>query len=127
MIIFKETDDPFNPEWVVSHFNHVFIVVEKASRQMKASDELQYKVNVCYKKGVGMYSITILTLELHAPHIPSNNLLPSSLIREWLLAKCINAETAASRAPEFKKSMQNTRRLLLEELNTNFRSAKVFK
>jgi len=42
VIIFKECDEPFNPAWIRSEFNHIFCVVQKVKKK-NATDPTSYK------------------------------------------------------------------------------------
>ncbi|PRP73051.1 RapGAP/RanGAP domain-containing protein, partial [Planoprotostelium fungivorum] len=100
VVIFKEGKKAFNPLVMKSHFNHVFIVVQRGS-------DRKYHVEVANKPGVRTYG----------PYVPfPARFEGGSKFREWLLSKMINAERACMQAPEFKGKMIRTAKELLGEM-----------
>ncbi len=101
VIVFQENEDsgmPFNPNWMHSEMNHVFVVVAPAR------DGQSYHVSSASKRGV----------KKHEPLLPVCA-VRNSLLRDFLLPKLINAERAALCAPVFEKKLAKTRRILLEK------------
>lgn len=106
LIIFKDGgsgDDGFDPLTISSHFNHVFIVVQKVPNASPTS----YSVSIVHKPGV----------KPHMPFLP----FPATFrkgedFRNFLLAKLINGGLAALHSPEFLSSLRRTRKELLAEV-----------
>ncbi len=82
IVIFSESDVPFDPTSFASQFNHVWLVVKK--------ERNGYSVSVVTKTGVKPIR----------PFI--NDVIPASSFRDFFLLKCVNAERAAMFAKDFK-------------------------
>ena len=77
MLIFKEGNTPFNPKWIRSHFNHIFVIVQVHE---KTPEKTMYKMSVATKGGVESYS----------PYLPKNPIFEKNQqFRNFLLTKCI--------------------------------------
>eukprot|EP00123_Amoebidium_parasiticum_P013174 comp21810_c1_seq2/m.31056 comp21810_c1_seq2/g.31056 ORF comp21810_c1_seq2/g.31056 comp21810_c1_seq2/m.31056 type:complete len:632 (-) comp21810_c1_seq2:512-2407(-) len=100
VVVFVDGKTPYNPASLTAQFPHVFIVVQPIPGPTK-----RYRVGVATRKGV--------------PHVPPEIVDyydHDARFRDFLLAKMVNGEHAAYRAPKFKKMQQRTRRLLLTNL-----------
>jgi hypothetical protein len=76
LVIFKEGNLPFDPRWLHSHFNHIFIVVQVHS---KTPEKTMYQVAVATKGGV----------EAFGPVLPENGIFEKNeLFRKFMLTKC---------------------------------------
>eukprot|EP01102_Stenamoeba_stenopodia_P020515 TRINITY_DN8023_c0_g1_i3.p1 TRINITY_DN8023_c0_g1~~TRINITY_DN8023_c0_g1_i3.p1 ORF type:complete len:968 (+),score=239.81 TRINITY_DN8023_c0_g1_i3:2187-5090(+) len=144
VVIFSEsTSAPFDPAVLVSHFNHVFIVVQKI--QLESDKEGLKKQLATMFPGADPASLNLPT-----PHPPSNNstyyriqvvcrpgvrsfspFLPFPAIfpknhetRDFLLAKIINAERAAMYARDFVNKIARTRQTLLRAIITHLNEKK---
>eukprot|EP01129_Flabellula_baltica_P004781 TRINITY_DN1697_c0_g2_i1.p1 TRINITY_DN1697_c0_g2~~TRINITY_DN1697_c0_g2_i1.p1 ORF type:complete len:329 (-),score=42.75 TRINITY_DN1697_c0_g2_i1:23-1009(-) len=107
IIIFKEGSEPFSPDSISSHFNHIFIVVQKNREKSILHKTTVYNVQICSKYGVGYCN----------PHIPISGMFEKSdNFRNWLLTKCINTEMAALYSEEFSAPLMRTRSALIEEI-----------
>jgi len=99
-IVFQEGSTPFSPDMVTSHFLHAYIVVQPIEGD-------RYKVSVTARSDVPYFG----------PSLPSPAIFKRGPeLREWLLAKLINAETACYKAEKFSKLEQRTRSSLLTNL-----------
>jgi len=107
VIIYKEGNTPFSPAFIASHFNHVFIVVQKDPEKTQQLNCTTYRVSTSNKEGVGV----------HTPHIPSRRYFQKGdEFRRWLLTKCINAERAALQAQELRETLIWTREQIFKNL-----------
>jgi len=102
VIIFKEDAQPFSPDVMMSHFNHVYIVIQKLSGRKK--DPTRYKISVSSKESVVPFKPLL-------PHPPIFEKGP--VFRDFLLRKLINAERAAHYAPDFLERNLRNRKLVL--------------
>jgi len=109
LLIFNDSKQPFCPNILQSHFNHVFVVISPVPSATR-----KYRIAIATKFGVR----------------PSGPLLPHPAIldhsektREWLLSKLINLERAAMHAPAFRSVLSTSRKYMLQDL-ANF--AKTF-
>lgn len=108
VFIFKETDNAFNPSWIKSEFNHIFIVIQVDHRE---GDKTFYKVSIASKDGVHSYEPT-----LSYPAIFEKN----DRFKDFILTKAINSERAAMYAPSFVQAMARTRKELLRNIASKF-------
>eukprot|EP01108_Squamamoeba_japonica_P009836 TRINITY_DN934_c0_g8_i2.p2 TRINITY_DN934_c0_g8~~TRINITY_DN934_c0_g8_i2.p2 ORF type:complete len:178 (+),score=96.25 TRINITY_DN934_c0_g8_i2:221-754(+) len=132
VIVYNECADSFNPSWIRSNFNHVFVVVQPDridDAELNDDDDddggdksdtidssssnnksCRYKVGIVCKAPMGKFP----------PHLPTNGIFVdhenSVNFREWLLTKLINAERASYHAPAFKGRIQGTRKALLKQV-----------
>lgn len=87
-IVFQEENTPFCPDMIASHFLHVFIVVQPTGNKE------EYKVCVTARDDVPDFG----------PALPSPCIFrKGSEFKDFLLAKLMNAETAAYKAEKFAK------------------------
>ncbi|XP_035705517.1 rap1 GTPase-activating protein 1 isoform X3 [Folsomia candida] len=103
-VIFQEENTPFSPDMIASHFLHAFIVVQVIERN---GPNTRYKVNVTARDDVPFFGPTV-----PSPPIFDNG--PE--LREFLLTKLINAESACYKAEKFSKLEMRTRASLLSSL-----------
>ncbi|XP_054474220.1 signal-induced proliferation-associated 1-like protein 1 isoform X2 [Anoplopoma fimbria] len=104
-IVFQEPGAlPFTPKNIRSHFQHVFVVVRAHN---PCSDNSSYSVAVTRSKDVPSFG----------PPIPEGVTFPkSSVFRDFLLAKVINAENAAHKSHKFRAMATRTRQEYLRDL-----------
>jgi len=97
VVIFQEKGNHplFDPRWIRSFFNHVYVLIRKDEEKSKEREKTVYRIAVSYKEGV----------EVCCPGIPSESIFEKDdQFRDWLYAKMINCERASYSAPGFKKS-----------------------
>ncbi|KAF4518333.1 hypothetical protein B566_EDAN007060 [Ephemera danica] len=100
-IVFQEENTPFAPDMIASHFLHVFLVVQPV--HLSEPPHVRYRVSVAAREGVPRFG----------PPLPTTaELSPGPELREWLLTKLINAETAACKAQKFASLETRTTRFL---------------
>jgi len=105
-IVFQDTNTPFSPDMITSHFLHAYIVIQVID---PCTDKTRYRVSVTAKDDVPHFN----------PPIPSPAIFRKGdpEFKEFLLDKLINAEMAALRgAAQFKKLELRTRTSLLANL-----------
>uniref|UniRef100_A0A665U5D2 Signal-induced proliferation-associated 1 like 1 n=1 Tax=Echeneis naucrates TaxID=173247 RepID=A0A665U5D2_ECHNA len=104
-IVFQEPGAlPFTPKNIRSHFQHVFVIVQVHN---PCSDNSSYSVAVTRSKDVPSFG----------PPIPEGVTFPkSSVFRDFLLAKVINAENAAHKSHKFCAMATRTRQEYLRDL-----------
>lgn len=109
VIIFYDGYTSYAPNTITSEFNHVFIVIQP----VRTATGLCYRMGVVTKEGVPPFQPFIPDPHQYLfPHTPA--------FREFLLTKLINAERGAYEAPAFATKIKRTRKMLLEELHSNF-------
>ncbi|XP_061575394.1 signal-induced proliferation-associated 1-like protein 3 isoform X2 [Cololabis saira] len=111
-IIFQEPGAlPFTPQNIRSHFQHVFVIVRVHN---PCSDNTCYSVAVTRMKDVPPFG----------PPIPSMaTFRDPETFRNFLLAKVINAETAAHKSEKFHTMATRTRQEYLRDLAENYVSS----
>ncbi|XP_072314501.1 signal-induced proliferation-associated 1-like protein 1 [Eucyclogobius newberryi] len=104
-IVFQEPGaHPFTPKTIRSHFQHVFIIVRVHN---PCSDNTCYSVAVTRSQDVPSFG----------PPIPKGVTFPKSTVfRDFLLAKVINAENAAHKSDKFGAMATRTRQEYLRDL-----------
>ncbi|XP_055720777.1 signal-induced proliferation-associated 1-like protein 1 isoform X2 [Salvelinus fontinalis] len=104
-IVFQEPGAlPFTPKTIRSHFQHVFIIVRVHS---PCSENTCYSVAVTRSQDVPSFG----------PPIPKGVTFPKSTVfRDFLLAKVINAENAAHKSEKFGAMATRTRQEYLRDL-----------
>ncbi|XP_034431484.1 signal-induced proliferation-associated 1-like protein 1 [Hippoglossus hippoglossus] len=104
-IVFQEPGaHPFTPKAIRSHFQHVFIIVRVHN---PCSDTTCYSVAVTRSQDVPIFG----------PPIPKGVTFPKSTVfRDFLLAKVINAENAAHKSDKFGAMATRTRQEYLRDL-----------
>uniref|UniRef100_A0AAV2JH59 Signal-induced proliferation-associated 1-like protein 1 n=1 Tax=Knipowitschia caucasica TaxID=637954 RepID=A0AAV2JH59_KNICA len=104
-IVFQEPGaHPFTPKAIRSHFQHVFIIVRVHN---PCSDRTCYSVAVTRSQDVPSFG----------PPIPKGVTFPKSTVfRDFLLAKVINAENAAHKSDKFGAMATRTRQEYLRDL-----------
>lgn len=104
-IVFQEPGaEPFSPKNIRSHFQHVFVIVRAHS---PGTDGACYSVAVTRSRDVPSFG----------PPIPNGVTFPkSSVFRDFLLAKVINAENAAHKSEKFRAMATRTRQEYLKDL-----------
>uniref|UniRef100_A0A8C9WS52 Signal induced proliferation associated 1 like 1 n=1 Tax=Scleropages formosus TaxID=113540 RepID=A0A8C9WS52_SCLFO len=104
-IVFQEPGArPFSPKNIRSHFQHVFVVVRVHN---PCSENTCYSVAVARSRDVPPFG----------PPIPKDVTFPKSTVfRDFLLAKVINAENAAHKSEKFRAMATRTRQEYLRDL-----------
>ncbi|KAI5090862.1 signal-induced proliferation-associated 1-like protein 1, partial [Silurus meridionalis] len=104
-IVFQEPGaKAFSPKNIRSHFQHVFVVVQVHN---PCSENTCYSVAVARSRDVPAFG----------PPIPENMKFPkSSVFRDFLLTKVINAENAAHKSDKFRAMATRTRHEYLRDL-----------
>ncbi|KAK1894371.1 Signal-induced proliferation-associated 1-like protein 1 [Dissostichus eleginoides] len=104
-IVFQEPGaHPFTPKAIRSHFQHVFIIVRVHD---PCSDNTCYSVAVTRSQDVPSFG----------PPIPKGVTFPKSTVfRDFLLGKVINAENAAHKSDKFGAMATRTRQEYLRDL-----------
>ncbi|XP_037602353.1 signal-induced proliferation-associated 1-like protein 1 [Sebastes umbrosus] len=104
-IVFQEPGShPFTPKAIRSHFQHVFIIVRVHD---PCSDNTCYSVAVTRSQDVPSFG----------PPIPKGVTFPKSTVfRDFLLGKIINAENAAHKSDKFGAMATRTRQEYLRDL-----------
>ncbi|GAB6031292.1 Rap1 GTPase-activating protein 2, variant 2 [Chamberlinius hualienensis] len=103
-IVFQESNTPFVPDMIASHFLHSYIVVQVLD---PCSPNTRYKVSVTARDDVPFFGPTLPT-----PAIFKKG--PD--FRDYLLTKLMNAENACYKAEKFARLEQRTRASLLTSL-----------
>ncbi|KAM4693543.1 signal-induced proliferation-associated 1-like protein 3 isoform 2-T4 [Discoglossus pictus] len=108
-IIFQEPGAlPFTPQNIRSHFQHVFIIVRAHD---PCTENVCYSVAVTRSKDVPPFG----------PPIPNCiTFRKSDVFRDFLLAKVINAESAAHKSDKFHTMATRTRQEYLKDLAENY-------
>ncbi|XP_077320729.1 signal-induced proliferation-associated 1-like protein 1 isoform X2 [Lithobates pipiens] len=104
-IVFQEPGaQPFSPKNIRSHFQHVFVVVRAHN---PCTDSVCYSVAVTRSRDVPGFG----------PPIPKSFTFPKSTVfRDFLLAKVINAENAAHKSEKFLAMATRTHQEYLKDL-----------
>lgn len=103
-IVFQESNTPFSPDMIASHFLHAFIVVQPLEPN---TPNTRYKVSVTARDDVPFFG----------PTLPNPSVFRKGPeFKEFLLAKLINAENACYKADKFSKLELRTRTSLLQNL-----------
>jgi hypothetical protein len=111
VIIYTECAKPFSPIFISSKYNHVFLVVKKAQKESKIKGKTVYKVDITYRDGIRSFN----------PMFPSTQLFEfGEQFRDWLLLKCINGERSSYGSNVFKRTREESRHHLLEQIYKNF-------
>ncbi|KAG8449485.1 hypothetical protein GDO86_016217 [Hymenochirus boettgeri] len=104
-IVFQEPGAlPFSPKNIRSHFQHVFVIVKVHN---PCTDSVSYSVAVTRSRDVPAFG----------PPIPKSfNFPKSTVFRDFLLAKVINAENAAHKSEKFLAMATRTHQEYLKDL-----------
>uniref|UniRef100_A0A3Q3XG23 Rap-GAP domain-containing protein n=1 Tax=Mola mola TaxID=94237 RepID=A0A3Q3XG23_MOLML len=107
-IVFQEPGAlPFTPKSIRSHFQHVFIIVQVH----EPCTDKTYYVAVTRSKDIPLFG----------PLFPKGARFPRSLaLRDFLLAKAVNAENAAEKSEKFRSMATRTRQEYLKDLAENY-------
>ncbi|XP_030606280.1 rap1 GTPase-activating protein 1 isoform X2 [Archocentrus centrarchus] len=105
-LIYQDGQTPFLSDVIKSHFLHCFLVVRRIKREEEAGG-VAYQVSVTAREDVPPFGPV-----LPDPPVFTDN----SKLREFLLAKLINAEISCYKAEQFSKLELRTRSSLLENL-----------
>ncbi|XP_055949538.1 rap1 GTPase-activating protein 1-like isoform X3 [Argiope bruennichi] len=108
-IVFQDSNTPFLPSMIASHFLHSYIVVQAVE---PLTPNVAYKVSVTARDGVPTFG----------PNLPNPTVFrKNEEFREFLLTKLINAEIACYKAEKFSKLEKRTRISLLQSLYDELR------
>ncbi|CAD7080043.1 unnamed protein product [Hermetia illucens] len=103
-IVFQESNTPFSPDMIASHFLHAFIIVQPLEPN---TENTRYKVSVTARDDVPFFG----------PTLPSPAVFRKGPeFKEFILTKLINAENACYKAEKFAKLELRTRTSLLQNL-----------
>lgn len=103
-IVFQESNTPFSPDMIASHFLHAFIIIQPLEPN---TPNTRYKVSVTARDDVPFFG----------PTLPNPAVFrKGSELKEFLLTKLINAENACYKADKFAKLELRTRTSLLLNL-----------
>ncbi|XP_055376092.1 rap1 GTPase-activating protein 1 isoform X2 [Condylostylus longicornis] len=103
-IVFQESNTPFSPDMIASHFLHAFIVVQPLEPN---TPNTRYKISVTARDGVPFFG----------PTLPNPSVFKKGQdFKEFILTKLINAENACYKAEKFAKLELRTRTSLLQNL-----------
>jgi hypothetical protein len=103
VLVYLEGNQLFEPDSIISQFNHVFIVIQREPDDYRTL----YRLTVVTKKGV----------EPTPPAIPAGSVFERSPeFRKLLLAKIANTERSAYRSLGFEGPLQRMRYHLLKDL-----------
>ncbi|XP_056301086.1 rap1 GTPase-activating protein 2 [Pseudoliparis swirei] len=104
-LVYQEGPTPFLSDVIKSHFLHCFLVVRRTQGPEETGGA--YQVSVTAREDVPPFG----------PVLPDPPIFTdSSLLREFLLTKLINAEISCYKAQRFSRLELRTRSLLLESL-----------
>ena len=108
-IVFQDTNTPFCPDMIASHFLHAYIIVQALD---PCTPNTRYKVSVTSREDVPFFG----------PKLPSPPIFTKGKqLKEFLLAKLINGERACYKATKFYALHQRTRASLLENVTHELR------
>lgn len=100
VIVFTESDLPFDVSTVASKQIHIIAVVQPVGKD-------QYKMMICPRTGVPPYT----------PALPEPTLFTNkSVDRDFFFHKLVNAERATYKAPSFAPKIARTRNVLLQNI-----------
>ncbi len=103
-IVFQDSNTPFAPDMITSHFLHAYIVVQAINGE---GEDVKYKLGVTARSDVPYFG----------PSMPSPAIFEKGpQLKEFLLTKLINAQNACLKAEEFSKLEMRTRSTLLSNL-----------
>lgn len=104
-VVFQESNTPFCPDIIASHFLHAYIVVQPV--EPTSEPEPSYRVSVTARSDVPYFG----------PSLPSPAVFRrGSEFKDFLLTKLINAENACYKAEKFSTLERRTRSCLLSSL-----------
>ncbi|TPX34019.1 hypothetical protein SmJEL517_g03264 [Synchytrium microbalum] len=107
-VVFLDGDAQFNPATIRSQFLHVFIVVKP---EWTEDGRKAYKINITTNSEVPAFG----------PSLPVDAVFVDRMeFREFLLAKMINGENAAYKAPRFSKPHYRTRHMMIDDILADF-------
>jgi len=106
VIVFMEGDQPLDPSFIRTQFNHVYIVVKAVPNN---NGKTGYKIGVAAKHGVVPFG----------PYV-QDRVYNAEEMRVFLLTKLVNAERAALHASAFRDRIMRARQLFLAGLLANY-------
>ncbi|KAI8340862.1 hypothetical protein BC941DRAFT_347507 [Chlamydoabsidia padenii] len=101
-IVFVDGNKPFDPAAIKSQFLHVFIIVH----QEELHGRIGWRVEVTCVKDVPLFG----------PAVTNQTFYDKPSLHNFLLAKLINAEYAALKAPKFTKPLDRARKGILSNV-----------
>jgi len=106
VVIFKEGDQKLDPKLFDSHFNFVFVIVQRVPPEEAGDGGIVYSVEFCYNKTVPAPA---------RPALPSPAFLKAgSRSRDLLVTKLMNAERMCLGAAEFQEKLRRTKRHMID-------------
>lgn len=105
VIVFLEPGATFKPSCISSNFLHVILAIQPTARGPDGKADL-FKLFVARKNDMQHFG----------PAIPEPKLLTRDRLRDYLLAKSVNAELASYRGPRLFGRLKNTRRMILKSI-----------
>lgn len=103
--VFQEEPTPFVPDMIASNFLHAYVLVQPIN---PCTDNTTYKVSVTAREDVPPFG----------PPLPNPPIFKKGPeLRDYLLTKLINAETACYKSDKFAKLEERTRAALLDNLH----------
>ncbi|XP_018973726.1 rap1 GTPase-activating protein 2 [Cyprinus carpio] len=114
-LVYQEGNTPFISDVIRSHFLHCFIAVRRIKRENEGEggDGGSFQVSVTAREDVPPFG----------PPLPTPPIFTeSSVLREFLLTKLINAEISCYKAEKFSRLELRTRSSLLEALRSELSS-----
>jgi len=97
VLVFKEGKTPFSPTVIRSHFNSVFVVVQKVQTE---GPETYYQLTVTSRE----------TVEPFPPFLPVTPIYKKNrAFRDLIVSKMMNGERATYQTPDFKARMARAR------------------
>jgi len=106
-VVFQESNTPFSPDIIASHFLHAYIVVQPISPSSHTDPDPSYRVSVTARSDVPYFG----------PSLPNPAVFKrSNEFKDFLLTKLINAENACYKAEKFSTLERRTRSCLLSSL-----------
>jgi len=114
VLIFKEGKDPFSPTVIRSHFNSIFIVVQKYHNP-EDEENTYYQLAVASREGV----------EPFPPFLPECPVFKKNkALRNFLVCKMINGERQTYQTNEFSNRLGRARSGVMKALAKDFLKAK---
>ena len=111
LVFIEPNAGPLDPTILTSQFNHVFIAVQPLPNLDNKDTFENYLLQICYKTGVKKFE----------PETPPNGIIHKKDLREFLLAKMINAERSVLEfSKEFVTKEKRTIRSTLQGMKKNF-------
>jgi Rap/ran-GAP len=111
VIVFKEGNQPFEPESIATKFTQLYLVVQPDVHSKPG--ETRYRMVLARKAGVPSYTPTFPDCDVFQKN---------DYLLDFVLSKLIRGERAAILSPAFQARLQRSRHALLQNLNERFTS-----